>query len=100
MSKVLNETPVYPGWEIRKTEMTVEEKALLIKAQQDYVYVFAKVGASAGILFSLVFLFNRYSDENVNFNISEMLTLIALFVFAGGLTGYLSGHLFAWFYRK
>lgn len=100
MSKVLNETPVYPGWEIRKTEMTVEEKALLIKAQQDYVYVFAKIGASAGIILSLFFLLNRYSDENVNFNISEMLTLIALFVFAGGLTGYLSGHLFARLYRK
>jgi len=100
MSKVLNESQVYPGWEIRKTEMSVEEKALLIKSNQDFIYLFAKVGASAGVLLSMVFLFDRYGDDNVNFNISEMLTYVALFVFTGGLTGYLAGHLFARLYRK
>lgn len=100
MSKVLNESQVYPGWEIKKTEISIEEKALLIKSNQDSIYTFAKIGASASVLLSLIFFFNRYSDENVNFNISEMLTYVALFVFAGGLTGYLAGHIIKRLYRK
>ena len=42
MSVILNETKVYPGWELQKNEMAVEEKALLISLKQNYIFLLAK----------------------------------------------------------
>ncbi len=42
MSVILNETKVYPGWELPKNEMAVEEKALLISLKQNYIFLLAK----------------------------------------------------------
>ncbi len=43
MSVILNETKVYPGWELQKNEMAVEEKALLISLKQNYIFLLAKL---------------------------------------------------------
>ncbi len=42
MSVILNETKVYPGWELQKNEMAVEEKALLISLKQNYIFLLTK----------------------------------------------------------
>lgn len=50
MSVILNETKVYPGWELPKNEMAIEEKALLISLRQKYLFLFAKIQAMSKIL--------------------------------------------------
>ena len=100
MSKILNESTVYPGWEMPKSEMYTEEKALLINSKQNFIFMFVKIGASAGTLFGT---YNFFSKNNINaeqFNMSELITLIAFYVFASGLIGLLLGMTLAKLYKK
>ncbi len=43
MSIILNETKVYPGWEIHKNKTAAEEKALLISLKQNFIFLFTKL---------------------------------------------------------
>lgn len=100
MSKILNESPVYPGWEVPKSEMFAEEKALLMNSKQNYIFSFVRVGASIGILTAGYTIFDKYNLNEEQFNLSEALTLIAFNVFAAGLIGYLLGMVLAKLYKK
>ncbi len=100
MSKILNESPVYPGWEVPKSEMFAEEKALLMNSKQNYIFSFVKVGASIGVLTSAYIIINKYNINEEQFNLSAMLTLIAFNVFAAGLISYLLGMVLAKLYKK
>ncbi|MBS1494056.1 MAG: hypothetical protein JST55_11120 [Bacteroidetes bacterium] len=99
MSKILNETQVYPGWEMPKAP-TVEEKALLITVRQNFIFSYVKTGAVLGIIVGAYNLFVKYDIREENFNLSAILTLIAFHVFAAGLIGYLLGIIFAKIYKK
>lgn len=100
MSVILNENKVYLGWELPKSEMATEEKALLISLKQNFIFLFVKIGASIGFLFAAYYFFDRYYNSTTQINLSEMVTLIALYVFAGGAVGYLTGVTAAKMLRK
>jgi hypothetical protein len=104
MSIILNETKVYPGWELPKNEMAKErsneEKALLINIKQNYIFLFAKTGAALGLLLGAYSVLSKYNIIDKYFSISEMVTTIALYVLAAGLAGYLTGIIFAKIYGR
>lgn len=100
MSVILNETKVYPGWELPKSEMATEEKALLINIKHNLIFSFAKTGATAGLLLGAYNVINKYNIVDEYFSLSEMLTIVAFYVLASGLAGYIAGITFAKIYRK
>lgn len=100
MSVILNETKVYPGWERPNSTIVTEEKALLINVKQNFIFTFAKVGASAGLLLGTYTVINKYNIVDEYFSFSEMLTIVAFYVLTAGLAGYLCGLFFARLYRK
>jgi len=100
MSKILNESTVYPGWEAPKSEMAVEEKALLITARQNYIFSYAKTGAALGFAVSIYNLFERFDITEENFNFSLIMIIVAIHVAAASTMGYLLGIVFAKIYKK
>lgn len=100
MSIILNESKVYPGWELSKKELATEEKALLINIKQNSIFLFAKTGAALGLLLGAYNVLKKYNIINEYFSISELLTTIAFYVIAGAFAGYLAGLLFTKIYKK
>ncbi|CAF3748401.1 unnamed protein product [Rotaria sp. Silwood1] len=58
------------------------------------------VSASAGLMLGAYNVFSKYNVNPEQFNISELVTLLALHVFTAGLIGYLLGTALAKLYKK
>ena len=91
MSKIINESTIYPGWEIPETGNMMQEKALLISMKQNLIFRFVNIGTMFGILTGLYMIVST-NDEVI---ISNILTQLFLYSAGGTTAGAIAGVIIA-----